>query len=257
MKLFFSFVAAVSAEQFHGHNGHKNQVADHHQHPAHGKSSSISKHKAQPHAANRIQRLRSYDDAQKIHICLFSDRLDAMPPSMRSITQNTRNPENLHFWIITDHKAVNEMNQYEQPLHQGGGEEAGAAPRAGKSRLSMRMSLGRMSGRMSLGGLSGLSNLTSGETTFGRAMSGLSALSIDWENMEDFDINVDHSEGINNDIVNAQQQQQQQQQNGEPSYDYEAAGPDTGSGPRVARRSSLRKNIPVNPSANMNVSFNM
>lgn len=36
------------------------------------------------------------------------------------------------------------------------------------------------------------------EATFGRAMSGLSALSIDWENMEDFDINVDHSAHINN-----------------------------------------------------------
>jgi len=36
------------------------------------------------------------------------------------------------------------------------------------------------------------------ETTFGRAMSGLSALSIDWENMEDFDVNVDHSAHINN-----------------------------------------------------------
>lgn len=31
------------------------------------------------------------------------------------------------------------------------------------------------------------------ETTFGRAMSGLSALSIDWENLEDFDVDVDHS----------------------------------------------------------------
>jgi len=35
------------------------------------------------------------------------------------------------------------------------------------------------------------------ETTFGRAMSGLSALSIDWENMEDFDVDVDHSAHIN------------------------------------------------------------
>ena len=40
-------------------------------------------------------------------------------------------------------------------------------------------------------------SLTS-EVTFGRAMSGLSALSIDWENMEDFDVNVDHSAHINN-----------------------------------------------------------
>ena len=33
---------------------------------------------------------------------------------------------------------------------------------------------------------------------YGRSMSGLSALSIDWENMEDFDVNVDHSAHINN-----------------------------------------------------------
>ena len=171
-----------------------------------------------------------------------------------------------HCHCKADERRVAGGNQYEQPLQQdGSGEEAGgAAPRAGRSRLSMRMSLGRMSGRMSLGGLSGLSNLTSGETTFGRAMSGLSALSIDWENMEDFDINVDHSEGINNDIVNAQQQQQQQQQDGEQSpqqkgedMGYEAHGPGVGS--RVGRRSSLRKNIPVNGGVanNMNVSFNM
>lgn len=36
------------------------------------------------------------------------------------------------------------------------------------------------------------------EISYGRAMSGLSALSIDWENMDGFDINVDHSEHINN-----------------------------------------------------------
>merc|ERR1711935_1256511 len=38
------------------------------------------------------------------------------------------------------------------------------------------------------------------EVSYGRAMSGLSALSIDWENLEDFDVNVDHSEHINNKI---------------------------------------------------------
>jgi hypothetical protein len=36
------------------------------------------------------------------------------------------------------------------------------------------------------------------DQSYGRAMSGLSALSIDWENMDDFDINVDHSAHINN-----------------------------------------------------------
>jgi len=38
------------------------------------------------------------------------------------------------------------------------------------------------------------------EVSYGRAMSGLSALSIDWENLEDFDVNVDHSEHINNNL---------------------------------------------------------
>jgi hypothetical protein len=36
------------------------------------------------------------------------------------------------------------------------------------------------------------------EATFGRAMSGLSALSIDWENLDDFDVELDHSSHINN-----------------------------------------------------------
>jgi len=36
------------------------------------------------------------------------------------------------------------------------------------------------------------------EARFGRAMSNLSTLSIDWENMEDFDVNIDHSSHINN-----------------------------------------------------------
>lgn len=41
------------------------------------------------------------------------------------------------------------------------------------------------------------------EVSYGRAMSGLSALSIDWENMDDFDINVDHSSHINTNNNNA------------------------------------------------------
>jgi hypothetical protein len=61
------------------------------------------------------------------------------------------------------------------------------------------------------------------EATFGRAMSGLSALSIDWENMEDFDINVDHSEHINNGI-------------GDPLNPNSFMGGE-------ARRSSLRRSI--------------
>lgn len=49
---------------------------------------------------------------------------------------------------------------------------------------------------LSFGGVLKRMSLTSETTTFGRAMSGLSALSIDWENMEDFDVNVDHSAHI-------------------------------------------------------------
>jgi len=46
---------------------------------------------------------------------------------------------------------------------------------------------------------SGTSDLISNSSdTFKRAMSGLSALSIDWENLEDFDVDVDHSACINN-----------------------------------------------------------
>lgn len=46
------------------------------------------------------------------------------------------------------------------------------------------------------GNMRHMSITSASEATFGRAMSGLSALSIDWENMEDFDVNVDHSAHI-------------------------------------------------------------
>jgi hypothetical protein len=133
----------------------------------------------------------------------------------------------------------------------------------------------RMSMRMSLGGMLGRHSLTS-NTTFGRAMSGLSALSIDWENMDDFDVNVDHSEGINNDIVQRQKEQQlkqlqEEEEDGEEEVEKaetknndqsqegeEGYGPIQRVGPRTARRSSLRTpNTNANANANMNVSFDM
>lgn len=166
---------------------------------------------------------------------------------------------------------------YQQPIQDApapsgsDGGNGGMPMRGARARSSMRMSLG---GRMSIGGLGGLGrqfSLTS-ETTFGRAMSGLSALSIDWENMDDFDVNVDHSAGINNDVINAQAEGQQNGQ-GNPNPAAEGQGsedngtsqygqgqPQMNGGGRVARRSSMRKNIPMNPNANQaayNVSFNM
>merc|ERR1712007_54215 len=151
---------------------------------------------------------------------------------------------------------------YQQPIQDGAG-------LSGEGDGGGRQQRGRQSMRMSIGGLGGLGrnfSLTS-NTTFGRAMSGLSALSIDWENMEDFDINVDHSAGINNDIIDGQQQQQaqpkeEQQQgeggspgnsdNGAGEYD-DQEGPSRG--PKVARRSSLRN--PIVQNGSLNVSFNM
>jgi len=68
--------------------------------------------------------------------------------------------------------------------HMGGmGNGMDGNPR-GNSIISFRGSLGRHL------------SVTS-DATFGRAMSSLSALSIDWENMEDFDVTVDHSAHIN------------------------------------------------------------
>jgi len=164
----------------------------------------------------------------------------------------------------------NEYLSYQQPIQDGapmggGNDDGGDGPSRRGARSSMRMSIG------GLGGLGRHLSLTS-ETTFGRAMSGLSALSIDWENMDDFDVNVDHSAGINNDIINSQQQQQQGQNNGlqgdgSPQQQQLAGADGAGgygqqqqhpNGQRVARRSSLRKNLPVNSNGNMfNVSFNM
>lgn len=195
----------------------------------------------------------------------------AKPQSADSMYQNNNGPSQ---------QASGAYMSYQQPIQDSapsGPEEGngGMPMRGGRNRSSMRMSIGRMS----IGGLGGLGrhmSLTS-ETTFGRAMSGLSALSIDWENMDDFDINVDHSAGINNDIINGQQQQQVQngQSSANPAADGQQGSQDNGTsqygqqpppsnnmggGPRVARRSSLRKNIPPNPN-NMNqaynVSFNM
>jgi hypothetical protein len=165
----------------------------------------------------------------------------------------TTNEHESHVAQLNDmvaHPSSNNLSGVEdsQPIRDGTGRSA------------------RMSMRMSLGGLLGRHSLTS-NTTFGRAMSGLSALSIDWENMDDFDINVDHSEGINNDIVNRQKEQQEEVDDDDDEVDTaekvqdqeDGYGPIQRVGPRTARRSSLRNPTTnnANASANMNVSFDM
>ena len=78
------------------------------------------------------------------------------------------------------------------------------------------------------------------ERSYGRAMSGLSALSIDWENMEDFDVNVDHSAHINNNMSS----------NNDPLGGNDMMmGPPTGGGGGggggVRRRSSFRQSFMI------------
>jgi len=79
-----------------------------------------------------------------------------------------------------------------------------APPYRGSYRVSQRASQ-RNPSVISYG--SGLRHMSiTSETTFGRAMSGLSALSIDWENLEDFDLDVDHSAHITNSPGKASQE---------------------------------------------------
>ncbi|MGK3739178.1 MAG: hypothetical protein ACI8RD_005737, partial [Bacillariaceae sp.] len=74
------------------------------------------------------------------------------------------------------------------------------------------------------------------EVSYGRAMSGLSALSIDWENMDDFDVNVDHSEHINNAAAVAAASAMGRGGQGNVGN----VGNRGSGGPRVASRSSMR-----------------
>ncbi len=154
-----------------------------------------------------------------------------------------------------------EYKSYQLPIQESvpGGGGGGGGDSNGNAGMHQRQQRGRQSiGRLSFGGIGGpgrLFSLTS-ETTFARSMSGLSALSIDWENMDDFDVNLDHSAGINNDIINRQQQQgltaqgQQGHGNGNQS--------DQKDGQRADIRSRIRYNIPIsNGGSANNVSFNM
>lgn len=81
-------------------------------------------------------------------------------------------------------------------------------------------------------------SFTSEAQSFGRAMSGLSALSIDWENMDDFDINVDHSSHIDGNAAGGASPN-----DGIPSTVNGA--PLMGAAGR--RRSSLRRSFVANP----------
>jgi hypothetical protein len=168
-----------------------------------------------------------------------------------------------------------EYKSYQLPIQDispnGDGGWDGNANGDGNDGIPQRQQRARQSiPRLSFGGIGGPGRHFSlgrfSETTFTRSMSGLSALSIDWENMDDFDINIDHSAGINNDIINFQQQQgqsaqgQQGQRNVNQSEQNCSGGDqdNEGYGHQAERRSSMRCNIPVsNGGSAHNVSFNM
>ena len=139
------------------------------------------------------------------------------------------------------------------------------------------------------GGLAGVRGRHSflSETTFDRSNSGISALSrsnsglsalskIDWDDMSGFDVNVDYSAGIKDDIIAEQTEPQQeqpqdkagpmdggeQQPQAEGGIISENDGPhghaQQPSGGRMVKRSSLRRSILGNPNSKIfNVSFNM
>ena len=168
-----------------------------------------------------------------------------------------------------------EYQSYQVPIQDNSPNGEGCANGDGKSGIPQLQQRGRQSiPRLSFSGIGGPGRLFSlggfSETTFARSMSGLSALSIDWENMDDFDINIDHSAGINNDIISRQQQQglSAQGQHGQGNVNQsEQNGTDGdqndgGYGHRAERRSSMRCNIPASHGGSAhnvahNVSFNM
>jgi len=89
-----------------------------------------------------------------------------------------------------------QQQQHHPDLGTGFAGGSGHGPAAAAAAAMSRSSL-RNPSILSYGG--GLRNMSmASDATFGRAMSGLSALSIDWENLEDFDLEVDHSAHINN-----------------------------------------------------------
>jgi hypothetical protein len=139
-------------------------------------------------------------DHQKLGSNLFNSYDLSPPTSMSPFGQNASNQFSTNQDPVHVNQQLNtmSMSQYNMSTTQ-----AETVNHTNQQRLLSRvrnasiLSYGnrgslRDGNRNSLRGMS----ITS-ETTFGRAMSGLSALSIDWENLDDFDLDVDHSAHIN------------------------------------------------------------
>jgi copper chaperone CopZ len=96
------------------------------------------------------------------------------------------------------HLQQQQEQQYQQPqqqqIYQSGGRNL--------SILSMGSNMSGGGGGIGMRSIrasnSGCSSGRNSDATFGRAMSSLSALSVDWENLDDFDLDVDYSAHIQN-----------------------------------------------------------
>jgi hypothetical protein len=69
---------------------------------------STSTDQAFNYLSSKFQR-RGQED---VHICLFSDRLEAISVPIRSVVDKTRAPESVHFWIVTVNDSYNKIKDY-------------------------------------------------------------------------------------------------------------------------------------------------
>jgi hypothetical protein len=95
------------------------------------------------------------------------------------------------------------------------------------------------------------------EVSYGRAMSGLSALSIDWENMDDFDINVDHSAHINNSSNSSMGVAAAAAAAAGAMGSFDMGGGGSGSGRRSSLRQPLMGGAPGAADSDAHVSFKL
>lgn len=121
-------------------------------------------------------------DEDPLHVEQKMEFFGMEPPS--GVPQNNMQMPHFHQQAA----GIGMISETQQMNHDANA--AAAAPMFNSRRSQRNPSI------ISYGGLRNMS--INSETTFGRAMSGLSALSIDWENLEDFDLEVDHSAHINN-----------------------------------------------------------
>jgi len=205
---------------------------------------NCSEHCKQNLQQQQQQQLQHLQQQQHMSTAMSQDSSCCTPSPMpqqsmvqpQSITQQAasmvQHPQGLDYF--NDNSTQNPMQNSIQNSMQNSMQNPAPNPESGFSRRGNNsiISFGNNLRTMSV----------TSETTFGRAMSGLSALSIDWETLDDFDLNVDHSSHINN---NNREQYVSHYAN-MPNMVQMAGGRPQMAGGRP-RRSSLRKSFMNGP----------